>query len=176
MNIQIRVSTSDDVYQIREVQKNTWIDTYPNEENGISKKDVEEVFQIDITPTGQMKMEERKKRYQNPNLRTWVATDDDQIVGFCSAGKESDKNRIHAIYLLPSYQGKGIGRLLLESAFAWLGKEKDIYVNVVQYNDKAIGFYKKMGFLETGKTGIFDTVSILPSGKDLPEMELIIKK
>lgn len=33
-----------------------------------------------------------------------------------------------------------------------------------------------MGFVETGKTGIIDAVSMLPSGKDLPEMELIIKK
>ena len=175
MDIQIRISVPDDVCQIREVQRITWLCTYPNDKYMISKKDIAEVFQADLTPIGKEKMEERKKRYENLNTCIWVAENDHKIIGFCAAQKEINKNRIGAIYLIPDYQGKGVGKLLIKQALAWLGKEKNIYVNVVQYNTQAINFYKKVGFVETGKNGTFDTVATLPNGKKLPEIELVIK-
>ena len=55
--------------------------------------------------------------------------------------------RLHKIYLLPEAQGKGAGRLLIE-AVENLAKENNcatVSLNVNKFN-KAISFYKKLGF------------------------------
>ncbi len=80
-----------------------------------------------------------------------------------------------AIYVIPDYQKKGIGGLLIKRAFGWLGNNKDIFVNVVSYNQKAIGFYNRFDFKKTGRTGIFDKAAQLPGGKVMPEIEMIKK-
>jgi len=173
MKITIRKSVPKDVYGIREVQKVTWLHTYPNNKMGITLEDIESNFKDDDTPEGKRKIEERKKRYEDKSKQTWVAEESGKIIGFCVAGNEKGKDRILAIYVLPKYQGRGIGSKLITKAFKWLGNRKAIYINVVEYNLNAINFYKKYGFVETGKSGVLDSAAMLPSGKTLPEIELI---
>jgi ribosomal protein S18 acetylase RimI-like enzyme len=76
------------------------------------------------------------------------------------------------------YHGTGTGKNLIQLAFSWLGNDKDIFVNVVKYNDHAIGFYEHMGFVKTEKEGVFDDIARLPTGKVIPEiqMRLVSKK
>ncbi len=173
MNIKIRISVPDDVYGIREVQRITWLDTYPNSKEGIMVEDIEAKFKLDKTPEGKMQLEEKKERYKDKNTCTWVIEDGYKIIGFCMATKKEDFNRVGAIYVLPDYQGKGLGRLLIETALDWLGNDKKIFINVASYNDKATNFYKKFGFVESKRKCIVDSVSNLPSGKTIPETELI---
>ncbi|MBM3209257.1 GNAT family N-acetyltransferase [Candidatus Shapirobacteria bacterium] len=173
MKVKIRRSSPDDVYGIREVQRETWLATYPDSEEGITVEEIKAKFNIDSTPEGKKKMEERKKRYGDRNAGIWVAENEDEIIGFCMARREGENNRVGAIYVLPCYQGRGFGRLLIERAFDWLGNKKNILVNVARYNQKAIDFYKKFGFVETGKSGTFDDAAKLPSGKFIPEIELV---
>jgi len=173
MEIKIRKSVPNDVYEVREVQKLTWLNTYSNDKAGISFKDIESEFKDDDTPEGKQEIEERKKRYQDKSKQTWIAEESRKIIGFCVAGNEKGKDRILAIYVLPKYQGKGIGSNLLIKAFKWLRNTEAIFTNVVEYNLNAINFYKYHGFVETGKSGAFDSAATLPSGKSLPEIELI---
>lgn len=173
--IKIRILVPNDVYGIRAIQRETWLKTYPNKGAGITTQDIEDKFKDDETPEGKRKIEERKKKYGDKNTRIWVAEDKDKIVGFCTASRGKECNRIEAIYVLPDYQGKGLGSLLMEKGLRWLGDKKDILVNVARYNKQAIGFYKKFGFIETGKEGILDKAARLPSGKFIPEIELIKK-
>lgn len=171
--IKIIEAVPDDVYGIRNVQKLTWLETYPNEELGISRADIESRFANDDTEEGKKRMEERKQRYYDDHsLRTWIAKDGENIVGFCVARKVEGQNRIQAIYLLPNYQGKSVGKQLMETALNWLGNNSDVYVNVASYNNKAIQFYEKFGFAKTGKE-VKDDVAVLPSGKTIPEIELL---
>lgn len=173
MEIRIRDSVPDDVYGIREVQRETWLKTYPNSEEGITVEDILRRFGDDNDPEVKKRIEERKKKYEDKNIRTWVVEDKNKIVGVCRAIKEGEHNRIGSIYVLPAYQGRGLGRLLIEKASNWLGSKKDILVNVARYNKQAIGFYKKLGFVETGRKGTFDDAAKLPSGKLIPEIELV---
>lgn len=170
--IKIRKSVPEDVYGIREVERITWIHTYPNENAGITLEDIKSKYKDDNTSCGKQKIEERKKRYKDKTKQTWVAEEDGKIIGFCVAGNENGKNRILAIYVLPSYQGKGIGHQLITQGLKWLGDRK-IYINVVEYNVNAKNFYKNYGFIETGAKGVFDTAASLPSGKFLTEVELV---
>jgi ribosomal protein S18 acetylase RimI-like enzyme len=173
MKINIRKSVPADVYGIREVQKVTWLKTYPNREEGITVEDIKEKFKIDETSEGKKKIEEKKKKYEDRNSGIWVAEDKGKIIGFCMAIRETKHNRIEAIYVLPAYQGKGLGTQLIERAFSWLGEKKNIMINVARYNKQAIGFYKKFGFVETGRAGALDSAARLPSGKFIPEIELV---
>lgn len=172
-NIKIRKSIPSDVYGIREVQRITWIDTYPNEKAGITLEEIKDKFEGDSTPKGKQKIKERKKKYEDKTKQTWVAEKDGKIIGFCVAGKENGKDRILAIYVLPQFQGKGIGNELITEGLEWIGNDKKVYINVVEYNMNAISFYKKHGFIETGVKGVFDSAATLPSGKSLIEIELV---
>lgn len=56
---------------------------------------------------------------------------------------------LHKIYVLPSYQGKGLGRMLLEKASEYALNNKNgararIELNVNRYN-KAVDFYRHAG-------------------------------
>ena len=173
-NIEIVDSTPQDVFGIRNVQKITWIDTYPNLELGITKEDIKSNFSKDNTKEGSRQIEGWKSRYSDPNEHRWVAKDGNEIVGFCVVSREKSNYRIQAIYVLPSYQGNGIGRRLFDMSLQWLGNDKDIYVNVVSYNVNAIKFYEKFGFIKTGKN-VVDDIASLPSGVTLPEIEMVKK-
>ena len=62
---------------------------------------------------------------------------------------ERPKAKLHKLYLLPSSQGKGVGKaLLLEVAKrAREARQKSLVLNVNKYNKKAIDFYLAMGFV-----------------------------
>lgn len=175
-NITLRDSIVDDLPGINEVAHQTWLATYPNKEADITVEDVESVYKEDDPAKTKDKLERREARYSNPNIHIWVAEDGGRIIGFCHAIKEEKANRIMAIYVLPEYHGTGTGKRLIEQAFAWLGKSKDILVNVVEYNDHAIGFYEHMGFVKTDKSGVFDDIARLPTGKVIPEIQMILKQ
>ena len=74
---------------------------------------------------------------------TLVAELDGQIVGF---GCWDPKGGIPALYLLRDAQGYGIGRRLLEAMLERLSDCKQVRLEVLEGNDRAIGFYKHMGF------------------------------
>ena len=64
--------------------------------------------------------------------------------------------------------------MLWASAQKHFDADKDTIVQVVTYNANAIGFYKKLGFQETGKK-IMDERFRMKSGAITPETELVIK-
>ena len=80
------------------------------------------------------------------------------IVGFCFAKQDTTVGRIGSIYILPTFQGKGIGQELIAQAVAYLGREKPIALEVVVYNTGAIGFYKKLGFIASGNENILSAL------------------
>ena len=74
---------------------------------------------------------------------TLIAELDGRIVGF---GCWDPKGEIPALYLLRDAQGYGIGRRLLEAMLERLSDCKQVRLEVLEGNDRAIGFYEHMGF------------------------------
>lgn len=162
-----KITDNDD---IRKIRRETWFDTYPNPELGITVEDLESEF----SETPKQAIENRKqaeKWFNDPVNRYLVARDNGKIVGFFIGRKNPDYNRIMAIYVLPSHQRKGIGAVLMDQGMEWLGNDKDVLVNVASYNLKAQDFYRKFGFELTGKD-VTDRHNPLPSGKVIPEVEM----
>ncbi|MFA6427837.1 MAG: GNAT family N-acetyltransferase [Candidatus Magasanikbacteria bacterium] len=149
------------------VSRITWLATYPNKKLGITVKDLGQRKEFE-----KQRIERwRKNIKENKNRKTWVAKTGREIVGFCGASKEDNVHEIGAIYVLPKYQGKGIGKELIKKAFDWLGDRKDILVRVVSYNTPSIKFYESVGFQKVGIVKKSEWHK-LPSGKLLPEIEM----
>ncbi len=173
MEIQVLEQTAEDVLETTHLLRDTWLETYPNDEYKITKEEILQRFD-ESNPKFQERIEKRKQTVnQDPADHSWIAKLDGKIVGFCSANKK-DVNRLQAIYVLPGYQGKGVGWKLISTSLDWLGEDKEIYVNVASYNQNAIDFYTKVGFVKTGKT-VIDDVARFPSGAVIPEIEMVKK-
>ncbi len=147
--ILIEVATPEDAAAIRHIQNVVWIDTYPNEELGITVEAIKERIAKYITPEFITSLQESMK---DPSQRTWLAKDA-KIIGYCTAKKKENLNQVEAIYLLPEYHGKEVGKRLIEAALEWLGNDKDILIEVASYNGRAIRFYEKYGFKKNGVIG-----------------------
>jgi ribosomal protein S18 acetylase RimI-like enzyme len=108
------------------------------------------------------------------NENYFVAKVNGKVVGFCFVTKNEERNQLSAIYILPEFQGKGLGKSLWESASSFIDTSKDTFVDVVTYNTQAIEFYKKLGFVDTGRRWSEEKFK-MKSGGVLPEMEMVIR-
>ncbi|WFB63624.1 GNAT family N-acetyltransferase [Sphingobacterium sp. WM] len=77
----------------------------------------------------------------------YLLIDDDEAVGFIGIEPKEDLLRIEKIYLLPSTQGKGFGKLLIDFAAEEARKQglSELELNVNRSNN-AYHFYLKQGF------------------------------
>lgn len=171
----IRPAQPKDAEQNYEVFKQTWLATYPNEENNITVYDVLSRYPIE---NREATIEKYSNFYEkinnNPDEATtlvWVAEKGDKIMGLITIDK-MEPIKIGAIYVLPEFQGKGVGKALIEYVIEKYGKS-DLQLNVAKYNAKAIDFYKKQGFESVGDVN--DPNGALPSGKVIPEIKMIRK-
>ncbi len=161
----------DEVDFIRSIQKEVWLTTYPNKEFGITRNDILVYFQDKEKTTKWINGV--KDAIAKNKSRGWTAKVDNKIVGYSFARKNEDKNNIKSLYVLPDYQGQGIGKKLMEEMFKWFGTDKPIVLEVATYNKRAIDFYKSFGFVEKGS--INNNVAALSSGIVIPEIEMIKK-
>lgn len=102
---------------------------------------------------------------------TLVAKKGDKVVGVCRATKHVDHNQLYAVYVLPEYHGHGIGTAMWQEVQQYLDPTKPTMVEVAIYNAKAIKFYERLGFADTGRR-MRDPKFTLKSGAIIPEMEM----
>lgn len=144
--ILIEPAKVEDAEPIAKVTSQTWLDTYPNNEAGITREDVRLRVQGEHgeeTARSIKRWREHIKAIDDRDA-VLVARSPDKVVGFVAAKvEENGRRRIVAIYVLPKAQRKGAGGKLLEKALDWCGDKHDIYLDVVSYNQKAISFYEK---------------------------------
>lgn len=90
-----------------------------------------------------------------------LAEEDGQIVGYIQYGNvtfkfegvSNDDQEIQRLYVLESYQGKGIGKALMDTALQdpRLKNAPKIYLDVWDENAGALKLYKSYSFEEVGK-------------------------
>ncbi len=146
----ITIATPSDAKDVRQVQHDTWIATYPNESLGITVDAIKKRIAAYITTE---KIEALKKSLIDPQQRTWIATINSATIGYCTASTAEDNNRLEALYVLPAYQGMHVGKALIEPALTWMGETKPIELEAASYNQQALSFYKKYGFKLTNWIG-----------------------
>lgn len=100
-----------------------------------------------------------KQELLNPQSRYFFVLYNKETVGIIKfvldknyRKDESKMIKLHRIYLLNTVRGKGVGSILLK----WLEREiasgfEEIWLEVMDTQDKAIQFYKKLGYVIVGK-------------------------
>lgn len=172
--IEILEAKPEDARDIHNLLKKTWFDTYPNEKAGISKEDISKFIEERFTEDS---IALRAEAIKNKGERKMflVAKDGESVVGNCLFLNNEQNYQLKAIYVLPEYQGKGIGQMFWKYAQNFLTGKKDIIVWVASYNEKAINFYEKLGFVKTDKDISSQAFEIFP-GKHIPEIEMVLKR
>ncbi len=92
-----------------------------------------------------------------------IAKDGDRVVGFVGYGDRGeeapDTGEIFALYVLPEYYGKGVGRQLMEAGLEQLKEYPLVCLWVLKENRRAIRFYEKSGFCADGEEMLSPTVA-----------------
>ena len=137
MNYLIREMVKEDKKQVQEAVKKSWNATY----EGIIPIEIQDNFL-----NGAYNDEMMKRRLEHSLML--VAEADDTILGFANFTPVNKKNQteLSAIYLLPEYQGEGIGSALLNAGIEKLKDVKEIHLDVEKENTIGTTFYKAKGF------------------------------
>lgn len=137
----ISEATTKDFKIIQEIAYKSWPATYGAI---LSKEQID--YMLNLFYSEEILLENLNKK----GHRFILVYEDNNCIGLASYEHNySDKNvtRLHKIYLLPEAQGKGAGKLLIDSVEE-LAKENHsvaISLNVNKFN-KAFSFYQKIGF------------------------------
>ncbi len=91
----------------------------------------------------------------NPNIAYYLCYDDEQVIGYIKLihdatykGLSEKCIELEKIYILGSYFGSGAGKLLMQKAIQHSRENgfESLFLGVWQENERAINFYKKVGF------------------------------
>lgn len=147
--LRIRKANRDDINSISEISIKTYVEAFGH---AFTPDELEE------------RLEKRSVRFYNDVFdkdTILLAEDDGKIVGYVQFGDATFEmdgvslgdQELQRIYVLAEYQGKGIGKALIEMALAnpRLKNAKKVYLDVWEENFKAQKLYKSYGFEEAGK-------------------------
>ena len=142
MDITIKpMETDEEIKGKAFVHWKCWQVTYP----GLVSQEYLDKFTLE-------KSEERAFQWRDNIL---VAKDGDRVVGFVGYGKSGDglpdTGEIFALYVLPEYQGTGVGQRLMDAALEKLSAFPHLCLWAVKGNGRAIRFYEKNGFRLNGE-------------------------
>ena len=146
MTFEIRNADHNDFAAITDIAHRTWPVTY---QNILSKPQLDYMLELFYSESGLQKATENGQKFL-------LLSDSDVAVGFGSYEvKDPLSVKINKLYVLPDRQGKGYGKLLLdeiEKRAVELDAQQ-LILNVNR-NNKAIDFYKHLGFSITGSEDI----------------------
>jgi len=174
MGIIIRPWQKGDLEAIRKITWQSWLSTYST---FIPENDLRFYFDIHYTVEALLGM------FDDAFTQGFVAQADDQVVGYARLVLNQDENRLYvsSLYLLPEFEGQGIGAGLLDAAgrcAAEKGLDR-LWIGVMVKNRKALEFYRQGGFLfvrEEPFTMGMTTVSHLIGYKKLGMAAVLQKK
>ena len=161
----VRPAKPEDVRRIKKIQRIVWLDTYVNSDFDITKEDIEaKDFE---SPKKIREMEESIRKKGKWHL--FVAEESEIVVGFSGIGREADGFIQGGTYVLPKFQKKGIGTLLVKRTQELAKGSAKISCEVVAFNLGGIMFWEKRGFFVIGESEYE-----LPTGKKLPLIKMVL--
>ena len=141
--IKVRRANIDDAYKIAQINVNTWNEAYKGllPDSLLKKRTVSEERVLGIV-----------NKITEPDFIFLVSEYNNEVVGFCCGGLARDENypfkyELRALYVLPQFQTKGIGKALINE-FKKKINNNPFYLYALKSNINAHNFYKKMGGTE----------------------------
>ena len=116
-----------------------------------------------------MTYEELKERFDN-GIKMYGYYNEEKLIAYLSLEEKEDEIKIRDIVVLPEYQNKGIGRILLDWAKEQTIKSKKskLILRFIYDNKKLKEWYEKYGFSVT-------EILEFPGTGQVGQMEYIIK-
>ena len=141
----IRPATLSDRALIRSISERTWPSTYGHI---ISQEQID--FMLEW-----MYSDASLEKQMNTDCSFYIANLNGDDIGFCSVSPDDEKaegskaHKLNKLYVLPSAQGTGAGKALLNQAIdiAKAAGSNAIFLQVNKHND-AYSFYLKQGFIK----------------------------
>lgn len=161
--VRIEHPRPEDAREICEVSLQSALDTFQNPELGITRQEIERAFQV-----SDERVEEFANLLQRTSAERFVAREGNRIVATVRAQVLDKRNRLSALYVLPSHKRRGLGTMVWRKIQKTLDPQKDTFLYVVAYNKDAIAFYKSLGFADSGKEDVPDG-----TGLNRPMRELV---
>ena len=89
----------------------------------------------------------------NDSMAAWVVESDHAVAGFVVARRAADELEILNIAVAQTARRQGAGSVLLKQAIAWGGEHgaTQAHLEVRASNLTAIAFYKRHGFIDSGR-------------------------
>lgn len=142
--IQIRKALPEELPIVRDIAHKTWPDTFA----GILSSP-----QIDYMLELMYNLKTLESQLLEKGQVFLLAEEEGEFLGFAAYElnySEGEKSKLHKIYVLPSAQGKGLGKKLIQevSDQAKSNDQKSLLLNVNKFNKPAIDFYAYLGFKE----------------------------
>lgn len=159
--------SADTVDAANEMRLQSWLDTYVNDELGVTREWIQERNKSQMSDKVKAR---RLERLKDPNSTGWVALDvTDQVIGLTTPYVDEEGNQhVGSLYVDKSWHGKGVAGKLMQKVIEWSDPAKQIELGVVAYNERAKAFYRKWGFEEIlGSETLFDN--------KIPEVKMVRK-
>ncbi len=140
-DIAVRAATVADVSDIWNVLWTTWTDTYGPL---IPIEDLESYFE------GHYSQPVLSELLEEPGIGVFIAEVGGSIAGTMITKHDGDVGRfsVSSLYVLPNYQGWGVGTRLLTEAehVARRYNAHSLWLGVMAGNVKSVGWYERIGF------------------------------
>ena len=145
----ITVATKEQLPVVRDLAYSIWPSTYG---------EILSKVQLDFMLDKFYNIASLEEQMLVKNQVFMLIQEEGHYLGFCAYElniDQSNKTKLHKIYVLPQTQGKGVGKMLLHEVekIALENQNKAVFLNVNRYN-KAFEFYKKQGYAITEEIDI----------------------
>jgi ribosomal protein S18 acetylase RimI-like enzyme len=137
----------------------SWLATYTTPEIGLTRKDIEEKH-AGAAKESQIAAFASRARSRPQNDTTLVAKEGDEVIGFLRATTGESIIEIRSLYVLPEHTSMGIGTALWDRALTFLPPHLPVVVDVAT-NTRAVGFYERLGFQDTGQRMIEEGLPLM---------------
>ncbi len=134
----VRKAKAEDAAPIAALAAVVWIHTYARE--GIRQE-----FTDYVSNTFSVAQIEKNLRHKV----VWVVENNGHLAAYGALNPDSSPAEIETLYVLPRFQGQGVGRLLLEAIVA---EYASVELTVWDENSRAIAFYEAFGFRKVGES------------------------
>lgn len=151
-NIEIKRVTLDDILALQKIGRQTFFETFSNSNSEENMQEyLEEGFSV----------KKLTEELMSTDSKFYFAVYNEHVIGYLKLNygasqtelKGAASLEIERIYVLQEYHGKKVGQILYEKAMQVADDKKVNYVwlGVWEENPRAIGFYKKNGFVAFDK-------------------------
>ncbi|TCI36270.1 GNAT family N-acetyltransferase [Exiguobacterium sp. SH4S7] len=149
--ITIKACTIEDVDALRDISIETFTDTFEAE------NDPEHLAAY---LERAYNMPQLECELSNPDSQFFFAYVDGRVAGYLKVNAKDAQTEVmgdevfelERIYVRRAFQGSGVGKALYDRAVSCAREldKREIWLGVWEHNHKALAFYKKHGFVQTG--------------------------